>query len=116
MDNVVILDSCEVVTDYMFNWTAFWFVALAMFIVFTIVYICTISDVEVLPWTFALIGMRLFSTIVLGGLFGAVLFPTPSEYATEYKVYIDGDIDMTELIEKYDIIDQEGLIFKVREK
>lgn len=116
MDNIVILDSYEVVTDYVFNWTAFWIVTAVCFVICLITYLCTISEVEVLPWTAAMIGIWIVASIIFGAMFGVVVAPIPNEYDTEYKIYINGDIDMNEFIEKYDIIDQDGLIVTVREK
>ena len=39
-----------------------------------------------------------------------------TEYATEYKVTIDDSVSMNEFMDKYEIINQEGKIYTVREK
>ena len=116
MDNVVILDSYEVVTGYSFNWNAVWVTAIATFIIALVAYLATVWECEVLPWTLALISLWIFCTAVIGGLFGATIAAKPSEYTTEYKVYLEGNVDMTEFTDTYEIISQEGLIFIVREK
>lgn len=41
---------------------------------------------------------------------------TPSEYKTQYKVTILDDVSLNEFNERYEIIDQEGKIYTVREK
>ena len=116
MDSVVILDSYEAVTGYSFNWNAVWVAAIAVFIICLVAYLATVWDCEVLPWTLSLIGLWIVCTALIGGLFGATVAAKPSEYTTEYKVYLEGNVDMTEFTEKYDIIGQEGLIFTIREK
>ena len=41
---------------------------------------------------------------------------TPSEYETQYKVIISDDVSLNEFNERYEIIDQEGKIYTVRER
>jgi uncharacterized membrane protein len=116
MNGVEILSSAQVASEFAFNWTAFWIVTAACFIICLIAYLCTIWECEVLPWTVAMIGIWIFASVMLGGLFGGVVCSTPSEYTTEYKVYLEGDVNMTEFAEKYEILDQEGKIYTVKER
>jgi hypothetical protein len=67
------------------------------------------------------LGITIFLIIFLAGgaLFGILVGRTtgePTEYETQYKVVIDDSVSMNEFIEKYEIIDQEGKIYTVREK
>lgn len=39
----------------------------------------------------------------------------PLEYETHYKVTISDEVSMNEFLSKYEIIDQEGKIYTVRE-
>lgn len=39
----------------------------------------------------------------------------PTAYETHYKVLISDEVSMNEFLEQYEIIDQEGKIFTVRE-
>lgn len=116
MDGVEILSSTEVVSEFAFNWTAFWIVTAICFVICLIAYLCTIWEVEVLPWTIALIGIWIFASAMFGGLFGAVIAPVPTEYVTEYKVYLENGVNMEEFIEQYEIIEQEGKILTIRER
>lgn len=116
MNGVEILSSKEVASDYSFNWTAFWIVAAVLFLICLIIYLCTIQEVKVIHWTVALIGIWIFVSVLFGGVFAGVIYPTATEYVTEYKVYFEADIDMNDLAEKYEIINQEGKIFTIRER
>lgn len=116
MTGVKILNSVEVVSEFRFNWTTFWIVTVVCFVICLIIYLCIIEGYEVLPWTVALIGIWIFASTIVGGFLGAVITPIPTEYVTEYKVYLENDVNMEEFMEKYEIIDTEGKIFTVRER
>lgn len=69
---------------------------------------------------------KLFGAL-LGVLFGAalgvlvvdlvmVLTETPIAYTNEYKVTISDEVSLNDFMEKYEIIDQEGKIYTVRER
>lgn len=66
-------------------------------------------------------------TTICGSVFGALLgffffaltliaTEKPLAHETQYKVTIDDSVTMTEFYEHYEVIDQEGKIFTVREK
>jgi uncharacterized protein YacL len=63
----------------------------------------------------------IFLGIILGAWFGTLVMFI-SEYKTdtidhiEYKVTIDDSVSMNEFLDKYEIIDQEGKIYTVKEK
>ena len=40
----------------------------------------------------------------------------PTEYETHYKVIISDEVSMNEFLERYEIMDQEGKIYTVRER
>jgi hypothetical protein len=40
----------------------------------------------------------------------------PTEYEPQYKVTISDEVSMNDFLEKYEIIDQEGKIYTVRER
>lgn len=66
-------------------------------------------------------GVTIFLIVFIAGsaLFGTLAGCTtgkPIEYETQYKVIIDDSVSMNEFTEKYEIIDQEGKIYTVREK
>ena len=67
------------------------------------------------------LGVIIFLVVFIAGgaLFGTMVGCStgePTEYETQYKVVIDDSVSMNEFTEKYEIIDQEGKIYTVREK
>lgn len=57
--------------------------------------------------------------LLVGVILGLVSFAataTPTEYENQYKVIISDEVSMNEFYENYEVIDQEGKIFTVREK
>lgn len=67
------------------------------------------------------LGVTIFLSVFVVGsaLFGTLVGRTtgePTEYETQYKVVIDDSVSMNEFLEEYEIIDQEGKIYTVREK
>ena len=67
------------------------------------------------------LGVIIFLVVFItsGALFGTFVGCTtgkPIEYETQYKVVIDDSVSMNDFIEKYEIIDQDGKIYTVREK
>ena len=115
MQGVEILTSEQVVTELTFNDTAFWTTAIIIFFIFFIAGIFTSYDeMECTP-------LILCSAVgvVLGGLFGSVMgagVGTPTAYETQYKVTISEEVSMTDFYEHYEVIEQDGKIFTVREK
>lgn len=45
-----------------------------------------------------------------------ITFETPSKYETQYKVAVSDEVLMNEFNEKYEIVEQEGKIYTVRER
>lgn len=112
MTGVEILAINEIVTAYRFDWEIYLVSILAITIGMTIVAFLTIDQ----DLTSIIIGIS--TGIVCGVLFG--LLPakttTPSEYETQYKVIISDEVSMNDFLERYEIIDQEGKIYTVRER
>lgn len=97
------------------NWKGFLSVVGLVFLVAAIVSILvSVSD----DWGLG-IGIFFVVFVVGGALFGTLVGRTtgePTEYETQYKVIIDDSVSMNEFLEKYEIIDQDGKIYTVREK
>ena len=61
---------------------------------------------------------------LIGGLIGGLLFGSiagsgdriPTEYETQYKVTISDEVSMNDFLEIYEIVDQDGKIYTVRER
>ena len=110
MDGVFILATEQVASAWKFDWWAFAiaFIAVALFVLF-MAYMDDMLDEAV-----CYVMMGVFG-IVAGVLLGFAL-SSPIEYETQYKVAIVQDVSMIEFCEVYEIVEQDGLIFTVREK
>lgn len=115
MPGVEILASAQVAIESTCNWQ------LGIFVL-----IGTIITGGVLAFFLAEEDNKLGTTIcgsVFGALLGFLFFALtlvatekPSVYETQYKVTISDSVSMTEFYEHYEVIDQEGKIFTVRER
>lgn len=115
MIGVEILSTTEVVSASEFNWIMFWiatgiFVGLMFLIgVAASATSCALDDLF----------MGILFGVLIGPLFGVLVgsgTSTPTEYETRYKVTISDEVLMNDFLERYEIIDQEGKIYTVRER
>lgn len=117
MSGVEILAAEQVATAFGFGWTAFWAGGLLVGVILALAfwglaesnYLGTGGTIVVVVIGF-LIGMGVFGTLI-----GATSDGVPTAYETHYKVTVSDEVPMTEFLEHYEIIDQEGKIFIVRE-
>lgn len=116
MTGVEILATEQVAVGWAFNWVLFWIIGGALFAIIVAIgfwqWLNGNCDFGVVP-TLIIIGL------VGGGMFGAVCgsyLSKPVEYATEYKVTISDEVPMNEFNEKYEVVDQDGKIYIVRER
>ena len=116
MTGVEILNVEEVAVAWAgWNWNAFLLVVgLAFFISIVFGVIGGVTE----DWH---IGIIVFLLIFLigGGLFGTIIGVStgePTKYETQYKVIIDDTVSLVDFTDKYEILDQEGKIFVVKEK
>lgn len=119
MTGVEILATEEVVTEWSFNWKAFWITLVAafvaMFVISVIIYVVDKGlNIAFVPCVTIVCG--LIGGLGFGLLFGKVICSTPSKYETEYKVTISDEVSMNEFTEKYEIINQDGKIYTIRER
>lgn len=115
MTGVEVLVVEEIPIGFAFNWSEFWGIAILAFcILLWVGIIITIIDNNWFPVIlFCILGLIL--GIGLGFCFGHEN-GIPIEYESQYKVTISDEVLMNEFIDKYEIIDQEGKIYTVREK
>ena len=116
MTGVEILTTEQVAIAFGFDWVTFcvtsFLLALIlgfMFWVLSLEYFDTVGRIVMI-----IIGAA------LGVLFGFMIACSsddgaPIAYETHYKVTISDEVPMNEFLERYEIIDQEGKIFTVRE-
>lgn len=84
------------------------------FIIIIFIALCSIPNCKVSDSIFSLLLALLCAAMVTG--LGFVLFGNPPIEKTYYRVLIDDNISMTEFVEHYSIIKQEGKTFIVQEK
>ena len=114
MTGVSILAIEEVAIDFAFNWNAF----LISVIIITFFCIIILVDSWINEGFKALIAVIIMS-ILVGCLAGAAigsLCEKPIEYENIYKVTITDEVSMTDFMDKYEVIEQEGKIYTVRER
>lgn len=115
MNGVEILSSKQVAIDWEYNWNAFWIAFGIMF--FIVMLFCIAQSIDSGDWSY------LASGSVIGIIIGVLLSfmigdmaETPIKYTNQYKVTISDEVSMNEFISKYEIINQEGKIYTVRER
>ena len=116
MTGVEILAMQEIVTEFAFNWNAFWItfsVTFGMFALFGI--FLSLISYEWSNLRFCIIVGSIMGLFV-GCTVGDKILCTPTVYKTQYKVTISDEVSMNEFLEKYEIIDQEGKILTVIER
>lgn len=115
MNGVEILSSAEVASEFAFNWTAFWTTLGILFGIGLISSVVSFLFMEEWGAAFA----SLFVACFLGIWLGTVIANNnkiPISYETHYKVTIDDTVSMNEFLDKYEILDQEGKIYTVKER
>lgn len=112
MTGVEVLAVQDVLTGYIYNWTAY---AIAFIVIFVVS-----TGIAVLIY-----GKRpedIIASMILGCIVAAffAMLPTQAvsskQYETQYKVLISNEVSMNEFVAKYEIISQEGCIYTVRNR
>ena len=114
MNGVEILASEQVAISFNNNWVAFWITFGIIFFLFIILGTLNFIDYEIVNGIGVIIVGGIVS-MVAGSAIGT-FFSTPKDYETQYKVTISEEVSMTEFLEKYEVITQDGKIFTIREK
>lgn len=116
MTGVEILATEEVAVAWAsWNWNSFLLVVgLAFFVGAIFGVISGATDGKV-------VGITVFlATFIIGSLlFGTIAGANtgePNEYETQYKVIIDDSVSMNDFADKYEIVNQDGKIYTVRER
>lgn len=108
MAGIEILHSFQVPIGYAFNWVA----AGIVFGIFLIIGIWGCSPFQHQIWGILIV------FLIFGLIFGGagVVFHTPNEFETHYEVLLSDEIILTEFLEDYEIVGQEGKIYTIRER
>ena len=117
MTGVEILAMEEVAVAFEFGWLGFWIMFGLCVIVGAIWSIVNTLNGE---YDWAIIPGTVVLAIIIGSFFGVLLGIAtngePTVYETQYKVTVSDEVPMNEFLERYEIINQEGKIYTVRER
>lgn len=114
MTGVEILATEEVVVAFGFNWLAFFLsIIICAFLGLAIGCASSEGNCCMSCCIGAFIGV-LFGAAF--GLFSGHVTEKPTVYETQYKVTVSDETPMNEFMKKYEIVDQEGRIYTVRER
>lgn len=109
MEGIEVLSIGSIGINQVFNWNAAIAGGLVLGILFSI-WICLASDSVI---------CGLIAFLVIGAFFGILLGANVEKYADTvptYKVTISDEIKLNEFYERYEILDQEGKIFTIKER
>jgi hypothetical protein len=118
MEGVRILASEEVATAWeTWNWEAFW-IAIGISAVVALIagIIFGLQESDFFAFLCMSLTMLIACSVILGLLTGFGIKGEATEYETQYKVIIDENVSLKDFYEQYEVIDQEGEIFIVRER
>lgn len=116
IDGVTILNQFEVVTKTSFNWSSCWtgvFIALGLSLIVSIIF--GLKENDIVAGITIFIVMTLLLPTMLGFMFGEIIFPKPIAYETHYEVTINDNVSMNDFYDKYELIEQRGKIYTVKE-
>lgn len=117
IEGVEILAAEEVASAWEgWNWTSFWIVVGIAFIAAVITGLVSGLNDQSVGFGLVMFAVMLVFISAIFGVLVATTTGEPTEYETHYKVTIDESVLMTEFMEKYEILDQEGRIYTVKEK
>lgn len=115
MNGVEILSAQEVATTITYNVPATWIIACVTLVCFIGLGIyMTVKDKDSV-WLLLNFIIGFVAAMFIGGVVAATT-GTTVEYETRYKVTISDEVSMNEFLDKYEIIEQEGKIYTVRER
>ena len=117
IDGLELLSETEISTATALNPLAFWALAIIFFIAGVAFCCIEIQPERIGEW----IGSIVITTLItlLGCAFGYIIGMStgkPTDYETHYKVLISDEVSMNEFYNKYEIIEQDGKIFEIKEK
>lgn len=110
MAGVEILSSEAIYNTFLPIWIGG--IAFVLMFVFVTLMVYGLCEEQVALWV---IGLLLVITMLVITLLGCLNNINDIDHI-EYKVTIDDSVSMTEFMDKYEILDQEGKIYTVKEK
>jgi hypothetical protein len=117
MTGVEILAVEEVAVAFGMDWAMFILFGMLFSLVLGVLAWAAAEESNASVWgTRISVVVALLVSFTLSGLMGANLETgEPTEFETHYKVTITDEVPMNEFLERYEIVDQDGKIFTVKE-
>ena len=115
MTGIEILAMEEVVTKTSYNGRAFVICFIIILVIFLIAGVIVSYTEDNYHYTIPFAASGFLVGTILAFIVGAGM-GIPSEYTTQYKVTTSDDVNLNEFNERYEIIEQEGKIYTVRER
>lgn len=109
MAGIEILNSFQVPIGYTFNWIA----AGIVFGIFLMVGVMIFRPFKYQDWSILVLCLMLG---LLYSILGGLAFQKTNEFEIHYEVLLSDEIPLTEFLEDYEIIGQEGKIYTIRER
>lgn len=117
MEGVEILASNEVAIVWEgWNWPGFWTIFGIVLMTSFLGGIIAALIEQSFGFGLCLFFISLLMNTMLLGIPSGCTAVEPIAYETHYKVTIDDSVSMNEFLDKYEVLDQEGKIYTVRER
>lgn len=113
MTDVEILAIEEAVVSNKFNYPIFGIILTFLIAIIATEYLATFGTtrfIDDIPWLGIILAIAVGVCVLAGWI------TNEPQYETQYKVTVSDEVSMNEFFEHYEIIDQEGKIYIVREK
>ena len=113
------MNGVEILNEYAVNITPAWVIVVCMLgIIGAIIFAVTMEGCisEVAEWICLVCAILCITTSLIVGLVATCTDHFKEYSHIEYKVTIDDSVPMNEFLDKYEIIDQEGKIYTVKER
>ena len=117
INGLEVLSKTEISTATALNTFAFWAVTLIFFAAGVAFCYFELKPITAGEWFGGIV--IVFLITLLGCAFGYIVGMStgkPTDYETHYKVLVSDEVSLNEFNEKYEIIEQDGKIFEIKEK
>lgn len=114
IDGITVLHSYEVVTKTAFSWPGFWVGLIIGVVVSLLLSFILENELSDFLVRFCIYGV-LFGGF-LGVIGGHAICPKPVEYESRWEVIVNETVSMNEFYNRYEVVEQRGEIYVIREK
>lgn len=117
VEGIEILSQSEVGCGVAVHWTPVIVVTIIATIALFATIIIFIDPIDYKDWFSIIVLTSMCSMFIfLVTTLIAVIVAKPKTYETHYKVTISDEVSMNEFLEQYEIVDQEGKIYTIKDK